>query len=148
MKRKDESRIIKEIKLRFKDKIDAEEQQIIKRIEQQREADRLASIEAEKEAIRIKMLLKEKKRALEREVLAELVQEGLVLPEAGKRPLIPRKLVNAVWLRDKGKCVYCGSTENLHLDYILPFSNGGAVSIENLQLLCQKCNSLKTHFKD
>lgn len=84
MKRKDESRIIKEIKLRFKDKIDAEEQQIIKRIEQQREADRLASIEAEKEAIRIKLLLKEKKELWKEKFLPNWFKKDWYCPKLAK----------------------------------------------------------------
>ena len=77
--------------------------------------------------------------------LRELMDEGILFPEAGKRPPIPKDVVDAVWRRDGGKCVYCGSTENLQFDHIIPFSKGGATTVENLQLLCQKCNLQKSN---
>lgn len=62
-----------------------------------------------------------------------------------QRPPIPREVVDAVYRRYGARCVYCGSTENLQLDHIIPFSKGGATSLENLQLLCQKCNLEKSN---
>ena len=42
-----------------------------------------------------------------------------------------------------GKCVQCGSTENLTMDHILPKSKGGKDELKNLQCLCFPCNIKK-----
>ena len=58
--------------------------------------------------------------------------------------LIPTSIKVAVWQRDKGKCVKCGSEVNLHYDHIIPFSKGGSsITAANIQLLCAKCNLQK-----
>ncbi len=49
-----------------------------------------------------------------------------------------------VYLRDMGKCVECDSRENIQYDHIIPFSKGGAHSVENIQILCQRCNLAKS----
>lgn len=55
--------------------------------------------------------------------------------------LIPAEVKREVWKRDKGKCVVCGSKENLHFDHIIPYSKGGSSLVaENIQLLCAKHN--------
>ena len=99
----------------------------------------------EKDKIKAKLLEKKKKREIEKLALQELIDEGEIFPEANKRPPIPKDVVDTVWNRDGGKCVYCESNENLHLDHIIPFSKGGDTSVENLQLLCQKCNLEKSN---
>lgn len=99
----------------------------------------------EKDKVKAKLLEKKKKREIEKLALQELIDEGEIFPEANKRPPIPKDVVDTVWNRDRGKCVYCGSNENLHLDHIIPFSKGGDTSVENLQLLCQKCNLEKSN---
>ena len=99
----------------------------------------------EKDKIKAKLLEKKKKREIENLALQELIDEGEIFPEANTRPPIPKDVVDTVWNRDGGKCVYCGSNENLHLDHIIPFSKGGDTSVENLQLLCQKCNLEKSN---
>ena len=101
--------------------------------------------EFEKKSIKDKLLEKKRKQELEKAAMQELMDEGVLFPEAGKRPPIRKEVVDAVWKRDGGKCVYCGSTENLQLDHIIPFSKGGATTVENLQLLCQKCNLQKSN---
>ena len=63
--------------------------------------------------------------------------------EKKQRTPIPESVKHEVWRRDKGKCVQCGSNENLEFDHIIPFSKGGADTARNLQLLCQNCNRQK-----
>lgn len=99
----------------------------------------------EKEIIKQSILEKQKRKQLEKLAAQELVNEGVLFPEANKRPPIPKEVADTVWNRDGGRCVYCGSTENLHFDHIIPFSKGGATNVENLQLLCQKCNLEKSN---
>lgn len=58
--------------------------------------------------------------------------------------LIPPTVKLAVWKRDKGQCVLCGSTDNLHFDHIIPYSKGGSSLVaENIQLLCARHNIAK-----
>lgn len=51
------------------------------------------------------------------------VQNLEVEPEHTR--VIPTEVKKEVWKRDEGKCVKCGSAENLHFDHELPFSKGG-----------------------
>ena len=59
------------------------------------------------------------------------------------RERIPDETQIFVWKRDDGKCVKCGTNENLAFDHIIPHSLGGSNSRRNLQLLCDSCNSRK-----
>jgi len=55
--------------------------------------------------------------------------------------LIPASVKLEVWKRDKGRCVRCGSRDNLHFDHIIPYSKGGSSLVaENIQLLCARHN--------
>lgn len=56
---------------------------------------------------------------------------------------IPAELRAAVYERDRWRCLHCGTTENLSLDHIWPYSKGGPDTYENLQTLCRPCNSKK-----
>jgi hypothetical protein len=61
--------------------------------------------------------------------------------------VIPSSVKLEVWKRDGGKCVSCGSRENLHFDHIIPYSQGGSSLVsKNVQLLCAKHN-LEKHDK-
>jgi 5-methylcytosine-specific restriction endonuclease McrA len=40
-------------------------------------------------------------------------------------------------------CAFCGSTEKITMDHIVPISRSGNHSIGNLQPLCRRCNSSK-----
>lgn len=101
--------------------------------------------EHEKERIRQKLLQKKRKKELEKEVINELLDSGELFPESSKRPPVPKEVADTVWNRDQGRCVYCGSTINLHFDHIIPFSKGGSTNVENLQILCEKCNHEKSN---
>lgn len=57
---------------------------------------------------------------------------------------ISQKVKDLVWNRDGGKCVECGSNENLEFDHIIPHSKGGANTYRNIQLLCEPCNRSKS----
>lgn len=102
-------------------------------------------LQSEKKRIADQILKRQMRYDLEKVVRQELIDNGELFGEQTKRPPIPRELVDAVYRRDGGRCVYCGSTENLQLDHIIPFSKGGATTIENLQLLCRKCNLEKSN---
>jgi len=56
---------------------------------------------------------------------------------------ISQDIKTAVWQRDQGRCVQCHATEYLEFDHVIPHSKGGATSVNNLQLLCRKCNLAK-----
>jgi hypothetical protein len=59
--------------------------------------------------------------------------------------IIPTSVKLEVWKRDKGKCVQCGSSDNLHFDHNLPYSKGGtSLMAENIQLLCARHNLQKS----
>lgn len=82
-------------------------------------------------------------------VMIEDVADGVISEQEdfdiAHNRLIPTEVKVQVWKRDKGRCVYCNSDINLHFDHIIPFSKGGAsITVENIQLLCAKCN-LKKH---
>lgn len=59
--------------------------------------------------------------------------------------IIPSEVKQEVWKRDNGRCVLCGSTENMHFDHDLPFSKGGtSLTAKNVRLLCMKHNLQKS----
>ena len=72
--------------------------------------------------------------------------------ESGRKELedtriIPSPVKLEVWKRDGGKCVKCGSRNNLHFDHIIPYSRGGtSLYAKNIQLLCVRHN-LEKHDK-
>lgn len=45
--------------------------------------------------------------------------------------------------RDGWACVKCGSQDQLEIDHVIPFSRGGACSVENAQVLCRSHNASK-----
>jgi hypothetical protein len=71
-------------------------------------------------------------------------------PPKEKRGLILRAVCSAaggvkqkvaVWKRDGGKCVQCGSASNLHFDHDLPYSKGGSsITVDNVKILCARHN--------
>ena len=62
-------------------------------------------------------------------------------PQAEK--MIGNEELLAMWRKINTECSFCGSTEDLTVDHIIPVSRGGTNDLENLQPLCRSCNSYK-----
>ena len=56
---------------------------------------------------------------------------------------IPQHVKKEVMNRDNGRCVTCGAIDYLEFDHIIAHSKGGASAMNNIQLLCRRCNNLK-----
>lgn len=56
---------------------------------------------------------------------------------------IRKDLRLAIYLRDGGCCVYCGSTDRLTLDHVRPVNKGGGNEPANLATSCLSCNSAR-----
>ncbi len=79
------------------------------------------------------------------QTLDEKTQRLEEIKDLDHNRIIPTSVKLEVWQRDKGKCISCGSTDNLHFDHILPYSKGGtSLKIENIQLLCARHNLEKS----
>jgi hypothetical protein len=61
-----------------------------------------------------------------------------------RREVIAREIKLAVFERDGARCVECGSNFDIQYDHVIPFSMGGASTVENLQILCSDCNRQKS----
>lgn len=48
-----------------------------------------------------------------------------------------------VFLRDRFRCQYCGATEDLTFDHLVPRSKGGQTTWENVLAACSPCNLRK-----
>lgn len=60
------------------------------------------------------------------------------IPYRGPVPLTRR----AVFVRDGGRCVYCG-TPATSIDHVVPRSRGGAHEWSNVVSACRRCNHVK-----
>ncbi len=47
----------------------------------------------------------------------------------------------AVFERDGGRCIFCGSVHGLQAAHIVPRSRGGIGCVQNLVTLCWRCHS-------
>lgn len=84
------------------------------------------------------------------ERLEELLREADRKKErrSGTRMITPA-MRREVFKRDDHTCLACGGKENLSVDHIVPFSQGGACDLDNFQTLCMPCNLKKfTAFVD
>ena len=60
----------------------------------------------------------------------------------GEAKRIWRREIKEKW---EHKCAYCGSTENLTIDHIVPQSKGGIDFTKNVVCACHNCNQSKGH---
>lgn len=61
---------------------------------------------------------------------------------------IPRKIMLKVVRRDNHVCQSCHNyipDDEIEFDHIIPISKGGPTSVDNLRLLCRKCNRKKSN---
>jgi 5-methylcytosine-specific restriction endonuclease McrA len=93
----------------------------------------------------IKALVLQRERRLQQKL--QTARSLMHAEEAGRptRIAIPSDVRRAVFERDGGRCVECGSNFDLQYDHVLPVSLGGATTVENLQLLCADCNRRKSN---
>lgn len=69
------------------------------------------------------------------------VSDNSTLQDLDHERLIPSAVKLEVWKRDRGRCITCGSTNNLHFDHVIPYSKGGSSLItSNIQILCARHN--------
>ena len=94
--------------------------------------------------IEVKALLLEKIRKKERQIeraMRSMEQESRLHT---RTELIPDQVKSQVWRRDGGCCaicnVYCGREEDSVYVQIVPHSQGGRTTVDNIQLLCDMCN--------
>lgn len=60
-----------------------------------------------------------------------------------ERAKVSHKMRMSILKRDNYRCKYCGSTEYLEIDLIIPKAKGGKSEYNNLQNLCHRCNVIK-----
>jgi hypothetical protein len=78
------------------------------------------------------------------DTLVRMAKREFVAPQGDAQTRhIPQDVKQAVWQRDQGKCIQCGDSSYLEFDHIIPYSKGGANTVNNVQLLCRKCNLTK-----
>ncbi|MGD0020981.1 MAG: HNH endonuclease [Smithellaceae bacterium] len=72
--------------------------------------------------------------------------DGLIENKLRQRTrVIPSDIKKIVWERDKGRCVLCGLSDELHFDHDLPYSKGGtSITSENVRILCARHNLQKS----
>jgi hypothetical protein len=91
---------------------------------------------SQRDAIRVKTALEDQGAKIK-------ITELRARAGSGARESIPQSVRNAVWNRDKGRCVDCGSRERLEYDHIIPIAKGGSNTARNLELRCETCNRKK-----
>lgn len=90
--------------------------------------------DGKRQVYKFKLRLVEEKQSIENQS-ATLAERTRAIPTAVKVE---------VWKRDGGRCVICGSKDELHFDHIIPYSKGGtSLTAANVQLLCARHNVQK-----
>lgn len=75
--------------------------------------------------------------------LRKIRARGKDITEARRRA-IPGEIRAFVWQRDDGRCVQCGSEDDLQFDHVIPVAKGGGNAVDNIQILCGDCNRQKS----
>lgn len=77
----------------------------------------------------------------------KIIMKRTKIKKREKRRGLSNTLRLNVLERDNYRCQFCGATVEdgvkLHIDHIIPVSKGGTDDMDNLQVLCHKCNLAK-----
>ena len=65
--------------------------------------------------------------------------------ERGLRKDLTTKQWRIIIAMYDGKCAYCGSSENVQQEHVIPISKGGGTTFSNIVPACKKCNMSKKH---
>lgn len=71
------------------------------------------------------------------------IEPSDLTPRRDGKARIPANLARQVMERDAYRCRHCGTHLALTCDHVVAESKGGPTTLENLQTLCQPCNSRK-----
>lgn len=74
---------------------------------------------------------------------AEIIRGVSRRPDRSRRDVIPLEVRARIIARDLFRCVKCQADEDLTIDHIEPWVDGGTDDEANLQTLCRSCNSRK-----
>ena len=107
-----------------------------------RRASKTCSLECSKQYDRKKQKEQQEKNKKYRVTMQNIIDGKVV---ANEKDLPHLKLRFAILNRDKFSCTYCGRSAKLdgaklHIDHIVPVSQGGEWSMDNLTTSCQECN--------
>jgi hypothetical protein len=86
---------------------------------------------------------------LERTKVAAAVRPRSTTPSCSHTRYIPAAVRRAVWTRDGGRCRFVGSegrcteTGFLEFHHVVPFAEGGATSVDNLEIRCRAHNAFE-----
>lgn len=83
-------------------------------------------------------------RAGEKIIQIPLVMKLIKIIRTIYRNKVPFSKKN-IMIRDSFVCQYCGSTEDLTIDHVMPLSRGGVSCFENCVTACKKCNARKAN---
>jgi len=56
-----------------------------------------------------------------------------------------KEIRKEVIARDGAVCSHCGALNEIQVDHIEPVKNGGLPTLDNLRVLCRKCNLARNH---
>jgi len=95
------------------------------------------------EEVRLTLFDRDRSRHQKFDRLRKIAARAEDIAEA-RRERLPDDVRAFVWERDEGRCVRCGTDEDLQFDHVIPVAKGGGNSIENVQVLCGDCNRVKS----
>ena len=87
---------------------------------------------------------------LDRELDTHLLEEARTAAYGtaaapGTARALPEDVQRVVWRRDRGRCVECGSKEDVRFDYVNPGRRITAVTPDEVLIRCRTCSALRAH---